>query len=78
MAPIRQTNAKRDSQFSLKALLAGMTAACVVAALPGGVVLLGILAAWIALTAAVFAILLAFRARIYRLLAGPSDRDDRR
>ncbi len=61
---------KNYLQFSMRTLMAIMTVACVVLALPGGYVLLAVGIVWMLIGAAIVWVLMTFRAPIYRFLSG--------
>ncbi|MCA9235331.1 MAG: hypothetical protein KDA44_07655 [Planctomycetales bacterium] len=64
--------ARPDSgfRFSMKSLIVALTVASVVFAMPQGYILVLTAAAWILIGAILVGILLRYRTRIYRLLAG--------
>ena len=64
------TKSKNGLQFSMRALMAIVTVACVVLALPGGYVLLAVGTVWMLIGAAITWVLTIFRAPIYRFLSG--------
>ncbi len=57
-------------QFSLRAMMAIITVACLILAFPGGYVLLAAGTIWMLIGATIIWVLMIFRAPIYRLLSG--------
>ncbi len=61
---------KNHLQFSLWTLMAIMTVACVILAIPGGYVLLAVGTVWMLIGATIVWGLMRFQAPIYRFLSG--------
>ncbi len=64
------TKSKNNLQFSMRTLMAIITVACVVFALPGGYVLLVVGTVWMLIGAALVRVLMIFRTPIDRFLSG--------
>ncbi len=69
-------NHNRDMQFSLRTLLAIITVACMILAIPGGYVLLETGTAWMLLGAAIVWVLMIFRSPLDRFLSGAKPKEE--